>query len=106
MQSLIDGADYGMCTYLLKMRELYRWQQGLAFGAPLGKDDVGDWLTAREERLEGLEDADFRDLPAGGAAVDPFDAEVVNAALHLEDLEPRAGAGLHHRKELKHGTKE
>ena len=26
--------------------------------------------------------------------------------LHLEDLEPRAGAGLHHRKELKHGTKE
>ena len=29
------GGDYGMCTYLLKMRELYRWEQGLPLGAPL-----------------------------------------------------------------------
>ena len=85
------AADYGMCTYLLKMRELYRWQQGLAFDAPLGKDDVGDWLTAREERLEGLEDADFQDLPVGGGAVDPFDAEVVNSVLRPMGLVYSAG---------------
>lgn len=85
------GADYGMCTYLLKMRELYRWQQGLAFGAPLGKDDVGNWLTAREERLEGLEDADFRDLPVAEGVVDPFDAEAVNAVLRPHGLVYSAG---------------
>ena len=80
-----------MCTYLLKMRELYRWQRGLAFGAPLGKDDVSDWLTAREERLEGLEEADFRVLPVGGTAVDPFDAEAVNDALQPHGLVYSAG---------------
>ena len=42
------GADYGMCTYLLKMRELYRWEQGLAFDAHLPKEAVGDWLVERE----------------------------------------------------------
>ncbi len=104
MQSLIEAvqhncdivdarhaADYGMCTYLLKMRELYRWQQGLAFGAPLGRDDVGDWLTAREERLEGLENADFRDLPVDGGVVDPFDAEAVNSVLRSMGLVYSAG---------------
>lgn len=107
MQSLIEavqhncdivdarhGADYGMCTYLLKMRELYRWQQGLEFGAPLGKDDVGDWLTARETRLEALEDAEFRPLPVAGSAIDPFDAEAVNAA--VSDFGLVYSAGLVH----------
>ena len=23
------GSDYGICTYLMKMRELFRWQQRL-----------------------------------------------------------------------------
>jgi hypothetical protein len=104
MQTLIDavqyncdiadarhGGDYGMCTYLLKMRELYRWQHGLSFGAPLGKDAVGDWLTAREERLEGLEDADFRDLVIDDKPLDPFDAEAVNAALQGTGLVYSAG---------------
>lgn len=94
MQSLIDavqhncdivdarhGADYGMCTYLLKMRELFRWQRGLSLGARLAKDEIGDWLTERERRLECLEGADFCDLPIGDDAIDPFDAEAVNAAL-------------------------
>ena len=85
------GADYGMCTYLLKMRELYRWQQGLGFDAPLAKDDVGDWLSAREARLGSLEDADFRGLPWQGGELDPFDAEAVNAVLRERGLVYSAG---------------
>ncbi|MCB1803052.1 MAG: hypothetical protein KDI82_15280 [Gammaproteobacteria bacterium] len=85
------GADYGMCTYLLKMRELYRWQQGLGFGVPLGKDDVGDWLVARESRLEALEQSDFLPLPYAGDAIDPFDAEAVNDLLQPAGLVYSAG---------------
>lgn len=80
------GSDYGICTYLLKMRELYRWERGLPLGARLAKDEVGDWLTAREAHLETLEQADFDALAVGGQLIDPFDAETVNAGL--------AGAGL------------
>jgi hypothetical protein len=85
------GSDYGMCTYLLKMRELYRWMQGLPLGAPLGKDDVGEWLTAREAHLEALEHEDFSRVVVDGRAIDPFDAESVNAALAGHGLVYSAG---------------
>ena len=85
------GSDFGMCTYLLKMRELYRWERGLPLGAPLGKDDVGDWLTMREAHLENLQGADFAELPIGGQSVDPFDAEAVNDAIAVHGLVYSAG---------------
>ena len=85
------GSDYGMCTYLMKMRELFRWQRGLPLGAPLAKDEIGDWLTAREAHLEALEQADFNALAVGGRSIDPFDAEAVNAVLADDGLVYSAG---------------
>ena len=39
------GDEYGMCTYLLKMRELYRWQQRLPFdGRPI-YEEVSEQFT-------------------------------------------------------------
>lgn len=85
------GGDFGMCTYLLKMRELYRWVHGLPLGAPLGREQVGDWLTARETHLQRLEEADFGEVVVDGAAIDPFDAEAVNAAVAARGLVYSAG---------------
>lgn len=85
------GSDYGICTYLLKMRELYRWQHGLPLGARLEKDDVGDWLTRREAHLEALEQEAFTELVVDGRSIDPFDAESVNAALGPRALVYSAG---------------
>ena len=42
------GSDYGLCTYLLKMREYFRWESGADFGSVLDKQRLGDWLTERE----------------------------------------------------------
>jgi hypothetical protein len=104
MQELIDavqhncdiadarhGSDYGMCTYLLKMRELYRWTQGLPLGARLSRDAVGDWLTEREQHLERLGEADFAEVTVAGASFDPFDAESINDALQCRGLVYSAG---------------
>jgi hypothetical protein len=91
------GSDLGMCTYLLKMRELYRWKHGLPLGAPLGRDDVGAWLSARESHLESLERADFREVVVDGQPIDPFDAESINSAL--------AALGLVYSAGLVHGGK-
>lgn len=104
MQALIDaiqhncdivdarhGSDYGMCTYLLKMRERYRWECGLPLGAPLGREAVGDWLSSREAHLERLEQEDFQALPLAGGDHDPFDAEAVNAELRPHGLVYSAG---------------
>ncbi|MGD1984384.1 MAG: hypothetical protein PVF93_10810 [Chromatiaceae bacterium] len=104
MQQLIDavqrncdiadarhGSDYGMCTYLLKMRELYRWAQGLPLGAKLSHNAVGDWLTEREHHLEQLEHEEFADITVAGQAFEPFDAEAINDALLQEGLVYSAG---------------
>lgn len=104
MQSLIEavqrncdivdarhGSDFGMCTYLLKMRELYRWRHGLALGAALDRQAVGDWLTEREAQLESLEDADFDPLTIDGETLDPFDADRLNALLAPYGLVYSAG---------------
>lgn len=56
------GADYSLCVYLMKMREYYRWEQRLPYGAALEKDAVGNWLQAREQLWEALEDADWQSL--------------------------------------------
>jgi len=85
------GGEYGMCTYLLKMRELYRWQQNLPLGVRLGQEAVGDWLTEREHRLQNLEGEDFNELAHGGSVFDPFDAEAINAALNPDGLVYSAG---------------
>ncbi len=85
------GSDYGMCTYLLKMRELYRWTRRLPLGAALSKTDVGDWLSAREAQLEALEHEDFADIEVDGTAFDPFDAEGINEAIASDRLVYSAG---------------
>jgi hypothetical protein len=104
MQSLVDavqrncdiadarhGGDYGMCTYLLKMRERYRWEQGLPLGASLDKDAVGEWLTQRETHLDGLAESEFADLRIAGTVFDPFDAEAVNEEIARDGLVYSAG---------------
>ena len=87
------GGAYTMCTYLMKMREYYRWEMRLPFGALLPKDDLGDWLQRRETLWEQLADADFQPLTVDGATIDPFDSETVNRTLIPRGLVYSGGLG-------------
>jgi hypothetical protein len=82
-----------LCTYLLEMRELFRWERGAALTAALPRADVGMWIAGREALWETLEDADYRPLPLDGVDVDPYDAETVNRALAPHGLVYGAGVG-------------
>ena len=75
------AGDYGMCTFLLKMREYYRWENELPFTGSLPKDELGEWLATRERIWEGLQTDDFELLPFGSDGLDPFAAEAVNREL-------------------------
>jgi hypothetical protein len=85
--------EMGLCTYLLQMRELYRWEQGAAPTAVLPQAAVGAWLSAREAMWEAIEGAELRGLPLGGAIVDPYDAETINRVLVPHGLVYGAGIG-------------
>ena len=49
------AGDYTLCIYLLKMRELYRWENKASFSKTLGNQQVGLWLKKRENLWEKLE---------------------------------------------------
>jgi len=66
------AGDLGMCTYLMRMREYYRWEKGLALGERLENDAVGDWLSERESLWAELSDRDYAPLAVDGDGFGPF----------------------------------
>ncbi len=91
------AGDYGLCTFLLKMREYYRWENELPFARILPRDELGDWLKAREQAWDGIEDEEFAPLPLARAGLDPFDAEAANRELLPQGCVYSAGYGRWHK---------
>ena len=80
-----------MCTYLLKMREFFRWEQGLGIQASLPKEALGDWLEARELLWESVEGNEYAVLQIDDREYDPFDVQGMNRALESRGLVYSAG---------------
>lgn len=75
------AGDYTLCVYLLKMREMYRWEQGIDFKTMLTTDDVGDWLTEREGVWDDIEEQEYKTLLINNQPYDPFDNDLINTFL-------------------------
>ncbi len=88
------AGDYTLCVYLLKMREMYRWEQGINFKTQLTTDDVGDWLTTREGLWDDVEEQEYKTLHINNKNHDPFDNALINAFLENEKLVYNAGLGI------------
>lgn len=90
----LHARDASLCTYLLAMREFYRWDTRAALGAPLPRAAVGTWIAQREARWEALRQtaARFGPLPLAGG-IEPFDETAANALLMPAGLVYGAGVG-------------
>lgn len=82
-----------LCTYLLEMREFYRWEAGIPLGDPLARPEVGAWLTAREALWETLAEDSFGAVPVGTVEHEPFAVADINHALRPHGLVYGAGIG-------------
>jgi len=87
------AGDYGLCTFLLKMREYYRWESALPFSRTLPKDALGDWLSAREQHWSAIEAEAFQPLPLARGEIDPLAADLINQELLPQALVYSAGYG-------------
>lgn len=85
--------DMTLCTYLLEMREFYRWEAGIPLGDPLARPEVGTWLNEREALWETLGEADFSPVPLADTVFEPFAAASINDLLVPHGLVYGAGIG-------------
>ena len=95
------AGDYTLCVYLLKMREMYRWENGIGFNKLLTTDDVGDWLTTREGLWDDIEEQEYKSLQIGKrdksdkeTIFEPFDNDLINTLLDEHKLVYNAGLGI------------
>lgn len=88
------AGDFTLCVYLLKMREMFRWEQHISFNKEVGVDDVGDWLTTRETLWDELEEQDYLPLNINGVDYKAFDNEAINTVLNPKGLIYSAGLGI------------
>ncbi len=75
------------------MREYYRWEKGYAYSDALPHDEIGAWLTEREDFWATLENDEFVPVEIDGKRYDPFDSEAINEALQAHQLIYSAGYG-------------
>ncbi|MCB1763132.1 MAG: hypothetical protein KDI27_08365 [Gammaproteobacteria bacterium] len=88
------GSEYGLCSYLIKMREYFRWERGLGYACSIDHQAVGDWLSEREQLWKGLEEREFVPVSIAGEEFPPFASKQINAVLNPHGLVYSGGIGL------------
>lgn len=107
------AGDLTLCTFLLKMRELYRWEHDIPLSGEMPKHEVGDWMNARSTMWEHIESEPYAPLPLPSGEVDPFEVGRANAELgpyglvysggYGRQCKPHFFLGQLKRTEMRHG---
>ena len=85
--------DMTMCTYLMEMREYFRWEHDIPLDQPPPKEELGSWLSQREARWGSVEAESFEPLPIGERTYGPFEIEAINDAINPHGLVYGGGYG-------------
>jgi hypothetical protein len=92
----LHAREKSLCTYLLGMREYFRWSARLPLGAAPDRGHLSEWISRREQQWDTLRDqvaAPYVALPLAGG-IDPFDEAGANRELQSTGLVYGAGIGL------------
>jgi len=86
-----DSGIYSICTLVLKLRNLYKWEHGLDPWDEPESPVLLDWIEAKENYWAEIIDEDYGQLPVNGSFADPYDLTAVNG--HLKGGSIYYGAG-------------
>lgn len=92
--TISDARDHGiytMCTMVLKLRNLYKWENDLQPWQESEPADLLDWIEAKENYWASIVDESYRQLQINGSAARPDDSAAVNA--YFQDKQMVYGAG-------------
>ena len=85
--------NYGLCIYLLKMREYYRWRNNIPLSADLVNDEVHEWIADMEERWDQIIDKPFENFTLNNQPFQPFETNEINKLLIPEGYVYSGGFG-------------
>ena len=88
-----DHGIYSMCSLVLKLRNLYKWERGLEPWNEPDSADLLEWIEARETYWEEICDRDFKPLVINGRAYAVDDVEKVNGRGDTQSFFYGAGHG-------------
>jgi hypothetical protein len=86
---------FSICGLLIRYRDLYRSEKGIAFSAEIKREEIGAWIQAKESAWPHLEECSFRELRLDGYRYDPFDLAGINRQLVPRGLIYGAGYGMY-----------
>lgn len=87
------NGTYSLCTLVLKLRNLFKWENGLEPWQEPAPPELLDWIDSREKFWQTVSGQAFQDLKIGRQTVDPFDVAAVNESLAGSGLVYGAGYG-------------
>ena len=88
-----DHGIYSMCSMVLKLRNLYKWEQGIEPWDEPETGDLLDWIEKKENYWATIVGESYRPLAVNGRELSPHDLEEVNSALQNEKILYGAGYG-------------
>ncbi|MFC1523937.1 Sfum_1244 family protein [Thermodesulfobacteriota bacterium] len=88
-----DNGIYSICILVLKLRNLYKWEQHIEPWNESESSVLLDWISSRESYWETIQQEPYSPLPINGQSFDPFDVQGVNGALSNDDYLYGAGYG-------------
>lgn len=72
---------YSICGLALRLRDLYKWENGLEPWIEKDASEVLKWIGDKEETWEKLLEKEFGGITILGNRFDPFDAKGINSVL-------------------------
>ena len=88
-----DNGIYSICTLVLKLRNLYKWENGLEPWQEPDSPVLLDWIGAKEEYWASIHAEPFSPIPINGEGIDPFQLGAINRFLSADNHMYGAGYG-------------
>jgi len=85
---------FSICGLALRLRDLYKWENGLDPWIEKDSSEILEWIGNKEEEWDRVKTKDFVDITILGVKYAPFDALGINAVLEPHGL--FYGAGYAH----------
>jgi hypothetical protein len=88
-----DHGIYSMCTMVLKLRNLYKWEHGIEPWQEAEPADLLDWIDSKEKYWQTIAEQSYRKIKLNGSLYPPEDLLKINRAVNNAGLVYGCGYG-------------